>query len=380
MNKSDDISAQNRWLLRVLEQNLKDVRQSVHQPSLIFKRYREFSDRFLLRIKKKVHYLLLRNLETVPAGSSWPLAMGVIALVRSSETGSAASSAMLTEFFDARVDAEGQWRSPIVSSPQIMQGYALCSLFVQRPEERYKMALFKLFDFLETHKKMSNGCLPYTQTSEELFVDSLGIICPFLAAFGKVFANQRSVEVALHQIDCFLARNVDEVSRLPYHAYYADGFARLGLQGWGRGTGWYMIGLIDTMLELPADHVAIPRLRDAFVSAAATLRSRQRSDGHWTWSILSRSGPADSSATSFIGYALMRAISGGVLDEDYLDVVMRAVSALMRVTRPDGRVTGSSGEAKGLGDYVGFYGPQPWLQASTASLGLLTQSFRDRPS
>src|SRR5690606_10623114 len=132
---------------------------------------------------------------------------------------------------------------------------------------------------------------------------------------------------------------------------------------WGRGVGWYLLGLVETIPELPRDHPARPALEAALQRAANALRGLQRPDGHWAWCALTPDEPRDASATSFCGYALARAAVEGLIDaQDFGPCLDRARAALERETGPDGRVGGGSGECRGLGIYAMTFGPQPWLQ------------------
>jgi unsaturated rhamnogalacturonyl hydrolase len=162
-----------------------------------------------------------------------------------------------------------------------------------------------------------------------------------------------------------IAGNLNERSRLPFHGYHADAAYQLGLHGWGRGVGWYLMGLVDYLIEVPEPHNRI--LLKALQDAAAALMRYQRPDGHWAWVVPMPDQGADSSVTAFCGYALARARHAGLLAADPVSALDNARNALIRLIDRTGQVGSSSGECRGLGVYSMNFGPEPWSQAMTAA-------------
>jgi len=249
-----------------------------------------------------------------------------------------------------------------------MKGYTLLYLAQLADDPRYYQAVENLAkSLITTHPHTRDGSLPYVAKTEVILVDTLGMICPFLARYAKMYNNAEALSVSVNQLRQFVAQNVDNDTHLPYHGYYADGPKRLGLHGWGRGTGWYMLGLMDTLIEIPPHHPGYGELSSAYVAAADSLRSFQRGDGHWTWAILHKNDTPDSSTTSLIGYSILRGIQSGILDESFRAVTEAAIHALVRETRADGVLDNSQGECRGLGKYPQVYGPTLWLQGSATA-------------
>lgn len=264
---------------------------------------------------------------------------------------------------DRHMDPEGNWFREFRAIDAAMKGYPLLYVLAVTADDRYLKACDLLSDCLVTrYPRTSDGSLRYNSNLEYVLVDSLGMACPFLARYARIHEKPEAMALCVNQIKRFVERNVDSDSRLPYHGYYSDGPSRIGMQGWGRGTGWYMIGLIDTLLELPTDHPYYATMHGAYIDAAESLRLYQREDGHWGWAILIRDAHHDSSATSFLGYSLMRGIQSAILDESFRPTVDAAIRALMNVTGPDGLMDGSLSDCLGLGLYPTSFGPQPWLQ------------------
>jgi Glycosyl Hydrolase Family 88 len=117
-----------------------------------------------------------------------------------------------------------------------------------------------------------------------ILVDTLGMICPFLTRYGHDFAEPAAAKLALRQLSAFYGVNLDPDSGLPFHGYICGGPFRLGLHGWGRGVGWYLMGLVDTLIEAAdkQDQALYASLQKVVLS----LSRWQRSDGHGSWLVL----------------------------------------------------------------------------------------------
>lgn len=284
--------------------------------------------------------------------------------------------AALKTRFDLNIDAKGNWSTPIDQVDHAMKGYSLLYLSEVTGDPRYRKAVDQLAEsMLVTYPRLSDGSLAYNPRSSEVLVDTLAMICPFLARYSNQYGNHGAMHTSVTQLKQFIANGVDEQTELPYHGYYVDGPKRLGMHAWGRGTGWYMLGLIDTILEIPKDHPDHSALVGAFVAAADSLRKYQRQDGHWNWAILHRDDAFDSSTTSLVGYSLMRGVQRGILDSSYQRVILSAIKALVGVTSFNGILEGSLAECRGLGKYPQAYGPQIWLQGAATAFASLYFSF-----
>jgi unsaturated rhamnogalacturonyl hydrolase len=285
--------------------------------------------------------------------------------------------AALESLFARNIDQQGNWLTPINWVDHSMKGYSLLYLAQLTNDWRYQKAADYLVEaLLEGHPRVSDGSLPYRPQGQAILVDTLGMICPFLARYSNQFKNLDALGVSINQLVQFILNNIDSDTHLPYHGYYADGPKRLGMHAWGRGTGWYMIGLIETLVEMPKKHPHYTFLLEAYVAAARSLRKFQRPDGHWNWAILHKSDSFDSSTTSLVGYSMMRGIQVGLLDRSFWDVVKMAIQALVSVTRSDGLLDGALGECHGLGKYPQNYGPSPWLQGIATAFAVLYTSTR----
>lgn len=278
----------------------------------------------------------------------------------------------LRSVFDRMIDFQGGWVVPAEWGEHAMKGYSLLYLAHLTGDTRYRSASDQLVEALiVVHPRTADGSLPYRPDRQEILVDTLAMVCPFLARYANQCQYPDALELGVNQLVQFVRSNVDDETHLPYHGYYADGPKRLGMHAWGRGTGWYMLGLIDTLLEMPYDHPSYAELAGAYVRAAESLRRFQQTDGAWAWAILHEHDVLDSSTTSLVGYSLMRGIQLGILDQSFRTVVDDAARSLVSVTCSSGVLVGALGECRGLGKYPQVYGPTPWLQGSATAFAAL---------
>jgi unsaturated rhamnogalacturonyl hydrolase len=278
----------------------------------------------------------------------------------------------LRSFYRRNIDQQGNWVTRIDRVEHAMKGYTLLYLAQLTGETQYRQAADQLVDSLVSkHPRAQDGSLTYDTNTESILVDTLGMVCPFLARYNSVYGNTDALDLSVNQLKQFILNNVDQDTKLPYHGYYAFGSKRLGMHAWGRGTGWYMMGLIDTLVEMPAGHPYYAVLVSSFVAAATSLRQFQREDGHWNWAILNKMDSPDSSTTSMIGYSILRAVRCDLLDASFQNVVDKAIAALLSVTHSDGVLDGSLAECRGLGKYPQVYQPTLWLQGSATAFGAL---------
>lgn len=221
-----------------------------------------------------------------------------------------------------------------------------------------KAALDKMALYAAAHPVDVAGSLLYRPANGEtaVFVDGIGLACPFLYRYGEVFDRQEYKELAVLQIVNFLSYGMDGKTGLPYHGYdMADG-CKYGIIGWGRAVGWLLRGMMGCMVSAYGrEKLRVPCI--ALVDAALAC---QRQDGCFSWQLEALEGPADTSAAGMVCAGLRQGLSLGVLaGETYENALAAGRRALERSVR-DGLVYQCSGECEGFSRYPQRYGAYPW--------------------
>lgn len=249
-----------------------------------------------------------------------------------------------------------------------MNGYSMVYVYEETNELKYKKALDVLTSYLINHPKDKNGSLPYRRDSDlNILVDSLGMICPFLCRYGKLTNNSELIDLAVLQLVNFLEYGLDKDKYLPYHAYNAESYIKLGIVGWGRAVGWLLIGLVDSLEYIDSNNSYYNLLAESLNKIIVNVIKFQRYDGYFSWQLEAVEGHVDSSSTSMISYAIRKAINLGLIDNSFKYNTDLALSALYNSIE-DGNVLDCSAECMGLSMYPQRYGSFPWAQGPTTAL------------
>lgn len=232
------------------------------------------------------------------------------------------------------------------------------SIISEKNEEQYRKAIEKLAEYALSYPTDEKGNLPYRAKhgNGHVYVDSIGLIGPFLYEYGRYFKNNECMELAVRQIVNFLVYGMDGSTELPYHGYAVQTTCKYGIIGWGRAVGWLMRGMAGCMIT----EYGMEQLKDSYIALADAVLPYQRKDGYFSWQMQAVDGPADTSATGMICAAIKQGMELGVLtDPKYGQALQTGRNAIWKSVKY-GRVYDCSGECEGFGRYPQRYGAYPW--------------------
>ncbi len=198
-----------------------------------------------------------------------------------------------------------------------------------------------------------------------VFVDPLHFDPPFLVRLGQLTRNVDLVDAGAAQAAALIEVLQDE-SGLFWHFYLERADQRFGL-GWGRGQGWALLGLVDVLEALPAEHRYRPRLVDALERLVAALRTGQREDGGFA-AVIGRPESGDETSTAaFVAAGVPLAVGKGLLGTEQLPWARRAWGHTVARVGGDGVLQGVSanvwaGTAPFHYDHVPLGAVVPWGQ------------------
>jgi unsaturated rhamnogalacturonyl hydrolase len=273
----------------------------------------------------------------------------------------AAAKAELRKFLAAKFDENGQWRTKPKHIDTAILAYSLFKLdFIDI--QLYRPALDYTWKLIQEHLG-EDGTVQYRKSMGGYrYVDTVGFICPFLIAYGMKYGNQACIELAVKQIQMYVKHGMLEQQFIPCHAYRMENNAPLGLYGWGRGLGWFAIGLIDSWNELPQNHVYKSVLEKIVVHYARAVMACQQANGNWNWTVTRSESRPDSSAAATLGWFLLNASQIEELSKPCLESVHKAMTYLQRVTRRNGAIDFSQGDTKDIGVYSTLFNVLPFTQ------------------
>lgn len=322
-----------------------------------------------LRLRKDCRYLLLdriRGTYSKPMVQSWQQAGCVLGLQES-------GAAQITPRVKAQLlNSDGSWKTPVNKIDYGMIAYSL--LKAEKNPDTIRSAMDHMVHCIEDNL-CADGLVSYSDgmNSTRRYVDTLGFVCPFLAAYGKIYSRPEYIKLAINQFRLF--RRQGMIHGLPIHCFQGESGIPIGVCGWGRGTGWYTLGLIDLYSEL--DHREDKETVRAWIEEIAhACLSFERKDGGFS-AILPARNVYDSSATAMLGYFYARC--GALLHESsYTQAAIRCRNRLMKATKITGVVDECQGDTIDIGIFSERFAPMPFAQGMTLRLAaVLDQTVED---
>ena len=224
--------------------------------------------------------------------------------------------------------------------------------------EKYRKAVDKLAEYAFSYPTDETGSFPYRaeQMNNHVYVDTVGLSCPFLYEYGRVYGEDEGMELAVTQIANFLAYGIDTTTELPYHGYEVESGMKYGIIGWGRAVGWLLRGMTRCMAAV----YGLDRLQESYCRLIDVVIAWQRKDGYFSWQLQAMEGPADTSATAMICLALQEGIRTRMLQGEAYQIVLDKGLHALRKSIKNGRVYDCLGECEGFSQYPQKYDAYPW--------------------
>ncbi|WP_231572579.1 glycoside hydrolase family 88 protein [Halobacillus sp. BBL2006] len=260
-----------------------------------------------------------------------------------------------------KFDQHGDWREKPETVDAAILAYALMKVnFINI--DNYKKALDEIWELIKGHIG-DDGTVQYRRSMKNYrYVDTIGFICPFLVCYGLRYKNNKCIDLAVRQIKMYEKYGMLNDFQIPYHAYHTKNKLPLGINGWGRGLGWYAIGLIDTWNELPNGTAYKEEMEKSVREFARVILTYQQQNGSWTWTIIRDESNPDSSATATLAWFLLNASKIKDISTQCKKGLNMSLDYLMKVTRKNGEVDFSQGDTKDIGVYSGLFTILPFTQ------------------
>jgi unsaturated rhamnogalacturonyl hydrolase len=253
--------------------------------------------------------------------------------------------AYVRRYYDGMIDAEGHvkgYRVEDFNIDEVNPGKALLRLWHESHEAKYRTALEQLRRQLREHPRTSEGGFWHKQIyPSQMWLDGLYMGSAFYAQYAAEFSESAAWDDIAHQFILMETHARDEQTGLLYHAWdesrtqrWADPATGRSRHFWGRAMGWYAMGLVDTLEQMPVTH---PRRADLVAIlgrlAEAVVKVQDPGTGVW-WQILDlpqRAGNyRESSATTMFVYALAKGVRLGVLDARFLAAARTGYEGILK--------------------------------------------------
>lgn len=195
----------------------------------------------------------------------------------------------------------------------------------------------------------SNDLLLYWKDENVFYIDLLGMILPFLFEYGAYNNDQRLICLAETQLDFVIKMCNKEESLLPFHMYDIKTNEHFGSKYWGRGCGWYLLGLLSGAIYNPKKY------KNVFLILLKYLRNQINKAG-FLYDNFKEKNHIDTSITSMFAVACAFALDKNWIDASEYKNIKKVVAALCRSINEKGEVENSSGECMGANKYSKDFG------------------------
>lgn len=226
------------------------------------------------------------------------------------------------------------WRANGRTPNAVASGLGMAFLARETGEEKYRAAAYKILEGYNKIPKTENGGVSHLKKFKELWDDTIFMVGCYLREMYLLTGDEKFINELLHQVEVHRTNLKDEQSGLWYHGWddddknrsnficgqkgWSDNPEKRSQEIWGRGNGWVVVTLAETVSALPDSLpqrekfatylkemiVSLPELQDEATGHWYQLPVRKNEEGNYI----------ESSCTAMFGYGMAIALREGVVE------------------------------------------------------------------
>lgn len=173
-----------------------------------------------------------------------------------------------------------------------------------------------------------------------VYLDCLHFDPTFLCAYGRAVDDPGRVRQGVRMAGSFVSLLQGDSGL--FHHFFLERTGTAYIDGWSRGQGWALLGLLDVIEDAGPGTEGVDVLCRAAVRLAEAVRVHQRPNGHWASVLGDEESPTETSAAAFYAAAFLRMRRLGLGDDELVDSAQRALTAVVGSTDEQGRLRGAS--------------------------------------
>jgi unsaturated rhamnogalacturonyl hydrolase len=238
-------------------------------------------------------------------------------------------------------------RTDLIPADHVAPGVALVELYKLTGREIYldrALALAKLL--LDSPRSSRGARLLRPDSRRHIYVDCLYSDPPLFCRLAQATGEQEWFEVAANYACEFWDVLVDRKIPLLYHGYSEDLSGHIGLL-WGRGVGWALLGLVDTLADMPEEVSGREILLANLRAMAGALRDLQSEDGAWHTVLDHPETYLENSIACFVCAGFLKGMRMGLLDSTFEESANRSWDAFSGAIFPNGQLQVSEATPEG---------------------------------
>jgi unsaturated rhamnogalacturonyl hydrolase len=168
-------------------------------------------------------------------------------------------------------------------------------------------------------------------TEETRFwVDDMFMITTLQVQAYRATGDAKYIQRAALEMTAYLAK-LQQPNGLFYHAPDVPFF-------WGRGDGWFAVGMSEVLQTLPRTDPKYPHIMTSYKKMMAALLKYQGKDGMWRELIDHPEAWPETSSTGMFTFAMVTGVRHGWLSRKYAKAARKAWLALITYINPDGDI------------------------------------------
>lgn len=218
--------------------------------------------------------------------------------------------------------------------------WSVLEFYERTGQERYLNAAGRQYEYLiSTVERTEDDGISRREGEVELFTEIYYFVCPWFVRYGLLTDSQEPIDEAVHQATVHAKHLQDPHTGLYRHIWHESPDFYPAGSYWGRGIGWATSGLLDTILELPADHPKRDKLVSILDDCLNGLIDYQDKSGFWRQRIDDKHAPLEASGTLMFAYTMKKGFNERIFDDErYEAAAERAMTACKRIVDEEGAV------------------------------------------
>ncbi|WOI11335.1 glycoside hydrolase family 105 protein [Thalassospira lucentensis] len=261
----------------------------------------------------------------------WPQGVGLYGIAQLwLQTGDAEARSILENWYEKQLSLGLPSQNVNTTAPML----ALSILWQQTRDPRWEPVLDDWANrLIADAPRTTSGGFQHDVSDKinngELWDDTLFMLALFLASYGQASGRKDLIEEAKFQFLVHTHYLCEPETGLWFHGWTFDGHHNFARARWARGNSWISAGILD-LIEL-ADLDAATRRYLLWVVKAqlSSLIDYQTQNGTWHTLVDDPTSYEEISATSAIGYALLKGYRLGLGPESWKTAGQKALHAVL---------------------------------------------------
>ncbi len=250
----------------------------------------------------------------------------------------------IKEYADEMIDSSGnikKYDEKEYNIDYVNPGKILFNLYDLTKDNRYQKVIVQLRKQLENQPRTASGGFWHKQIyPNQMWIDGLYMAEPFYTQYTVMYENGKSLDDIAKQFELVHDHLLDKKRGLPYQCWdeskqiaWANPEMGTSPTIWGRGIGWYMMALVETLDYYPKKHPKQKELVRYLNEISKSVIEYKSSSGLW-YQVADKpelkGNYLEPSASAMIIYALAKGSDKGYLSSNYKKIAQKSFDAFIK--------------------------------------------------